>query len=255
MRRHDTKSSSRKTAEAPGAANAPRSAIGDVMPESKDAGGALRMGTGITADPTALTTSQLLRENFWLRELIETRLNGMDKAISLLQGFADRTPTTMDVQHQVLALRETTIQRLNGIDAMFRERADLATKQERDAKEAVAAALSAAKNIADVQNRANEATNTKTEASFTKQIDNMDEKINDIKERITVIESKKLITDPSSQIAIAELKATVSRLSSSTDLSTGRGIGMTALWGLIVGGLGLLFGLGSFVAVMLKFAT
>jgi hypothetical protein len=44
-------------------------------------------------DPTILTTQQLLREVASVREILESRLNGMDKAISLLQAAVDRSPT------------------------------------------------------------------------------------------------------------------------------------------------------------------
>jgi uncharacterized protein YqgC (DUF456 family) len=48
------------------------------------------------------------------------------------------------------------------------------------------------------------------------------------------------------------LNATVARLSSTNDLGGGKAAGQAALWALIVGGLGLLFGLGSVVALFLK---
>lgn len=221
--------------------------------------------TKATSDPSALTTQSVLRENFWLRELLETRINAMDEAVRLLQQFAARTPTTMDVQHQTAALREVVMEKFEGIKTQVLERDAQTEKASRDVKSAVDAAFAAAKEAVGEQNKSNTLSIAKSEDGFTKQIDGLaeviktttkgvDDKIADIKDRITVIESKTSISDPSSAIAIAELKASVHRLSSTTDMTTGKGIGMATLWSLILGILGGLFGLGSFVVMMLKFA-
>ena len=143
--------------------------------------GALRWNAAAAskADPSPLTTQQLLRENFWLRELLETRINGMDKAIMLLQAFADRTPTTMDIQHEVVALREVTMEMFRGVKTQFQER-DTAVN---------AAFASADKAI------------NKTETGFKEQIGEQgrriesvekksDEKVDDLKQRMTATESR-----------------------------------------------------------------
>ena len=145
-------------------------------------GGALRYNVNAAmpnSDPTALTTQQLLRENFWLRELLESRIAGIeqrmdagDKAVQLLQAFADRTPTTKDVQHEVLQLREVAMEKFSGI------------------KSAVEAAFEAA-GVGI----------TKSEANFIKQIDsqqslinsktsNLEARISDLKDRMTAIEAR-----------------------------------------------------------------
>lgn len=240
-----------------------------------DTGGAVHFDSaGVrVSDPTPLTTQQLLRENLWLRELIEARIKGLegrmeagDEAVRLLQTFADRTPTTMDVNGAVERLREVAFQKFEAVKIQLLERDAVADKASKDVKSAVDAAFAAAKEAVSEQNKSNALSNAKTEASFTKQIDMLndskktemkavDDKLNDIKERITVIESKTSVSDPSSAIAIAELKASVNRLSSTTDLSTGRGAGMTALWALIVGGMGFVFALVSVVVLVLKYAA
>lgn len=225
------------------------------------------------SDPTPLTTQQLLRENLWLRELIEARIRGLevrmeagDEAVRLLQAFADRTPTTMDVQHAVEKLREVAFVKFDGIRTQLQERDAAMEKASKDVKSAVDAAFAAAKEAVGEQNKSNAAAIDKSEKAFTKQVDGLsdiikttakgvDDKINDIKERITVIESKTSVSDPSSAIAIAELKASVHRLSSTTDISAGRGAGMAALWALIVGGMGFVFALVSVVIVILKFVN
>lgn len=170
-------------------------------------------------DPSALTTQQLLRENFWLRELLESRINGIEerieggnKAVQLLQAFADRTPTTMDVQNDVKGLREVVFVKLDGvktqleerdtqIDRVAREVKEATEKNSRDVKSAVDAAFAASKEVVSEQNKSYALSNAKSEAAFTKQIDaigevikttnkGVDDKINDIKDRITSIESR-----------------------------------------------------------------
>lgn len=161
--------------------------------------GALRANTGpgVNQDPSALTTQQLLRENFWLRELleaqyasIETRIDAGAKAVELLQAFADRTPTTMDVKHEVEALREVAMEKFTSINTTFSQN-----------DKALTAALQAQEKQAIATNDSNTTANTKMEDSFTKQIDalgkardadlkSVDDKINSIKERVTIIESR-----------------------------------------------------------------
>jgi len=218
------------------------------------------MGPGVSPqDPTALTTQQLLRENYWLRELLQEQVEGLklrliesDKAVKLLQAFADRTPTTMDVQHEVIALREVVMEMFRGVKDTFSQNAT-----------ALTAALQAQEKQAIATTDNTTIANNKMEAFFTKQFDmlgetrkadmkGVDDKLDGLKERITIIESKTSISDPSSAIAIAELKASVNRLSSSTDITTGSKAGATALWALIVGGIGLMLGVGTFVVMVMK---
>ena len=203
--------------------------------------GGLRVETGLPSanqmDPTPRTMQQVLRENFWLRELLETRLNGMDKALLLLQAFADRTPTTMDVQHQVLQLREVAM-------VKFVEN-----------EKAIEAAFAASKEVV-----------VKTEDQFRKLFDTIgsqvaaiakatDDKISDIKERITIMESKTSVSDPSTSLALANLERAVQQMRTVGDVGQGAAAGKAALWALIVGVLGLVFGLGSTVALFMKMAN
>lgn len=152
---------------------------------------------GNSQDPSALTTQQLLRELMGLRELIEARLDGIegrmessDKAVELLQAFADRTPTTKDVQHEVVALREVVMEKFVGVDKQFTERDARQEQTTKDSVKAVDAAFASADKAI-----------TKTETSFTKQQDEQskridavaqvsNEKIDDLKQRITTIESR-----------------------------------------------------------------
>lgn len=167
-------------------------------------------------DPSLLTTEQLHREIFGLRELlevklgasseavdlireiVEARLNGMDKAIVLLQHAADETYRRR-TDEKIAALREQNDEKFASIQTQFRER-DVRTDQAAGAvKIAVDAALQAQKEAASEANKSNTAATQKSEASTTKLIDAQatliasmgkafDDKFADVKDRITRIE-------------------------------------------------------------------
>ena len=146
-------------------------------------------------DPTVLTTQQLTVAILNLKELFESRMSAMDKAVELLQQTANRSPTVNEVymQHE---------ERFKSIAVQFAER-DIRTEQtSRDSKVAVDAALQAAKEAVGEQNKSSALAIAKSEAATTKQMDQIaviiqttnsgvNDKIDDIKDRITSIESKK----------------------------------------------------------------
>ena len=148
-------------------------------------------------DPTILTTQQLLREIASAREVIEARLDGMDKAIELLQASSDRYP---DFVHQAVGrLQELHEEKFRSIEVQFKERDTRTEQTSRDSKVAVDAALSAQVKSVDAQNISNSLAISKSEAGFTKQIDQIgaligatgkatDDKIDDIKTRLNSIE-------------------------------------------------------------------
>lgn len=166
-------------------------------------------------DPSILTTQQLQREIFGLRELlevklgtssetvelirkiIETRLDGMDEAIKLLQDTADKFPCRID--EKITAVREVHEEKFASIQTQFSER-DVRTRQgSEESKTAVNAALQAAKEAVGEQNKSSALAIAKSEAATTKQIDQMgtligqmtkafDDKIVDVKDRVTRIE-------------------------------------------------------------------
>lgn len=151
-------------------------------------------------DPTVLTTAMLQREIATSREVIETRLDGMDKAIELLQRTTDKFP-----QHIVEAvdrLQELHTEKFKSIATQFVERDTRTEQTSRDSKVAVDAALQAAKEAVGEQNKSSALAIAKSEAATTKQIDQigqmiaatnnaMNDKIDDIKTRLTTIESYK----------------------------------------------------------------
>lgn len=156
-------------------------------------------------DPTALTTAALIREIAGLdvnlrralesaQIVIETRLDGMDKAIELLQSTADKFPARMD--EKISSLQKVHDEKFESIEKQFKERDTRTEQTSKDSKVAVDAALQAQKEAAGAQNESNAASITKSEAAFTKQIDQMglliqnitkafDDKIDDLKERLS----------------------------------------------------------------------
>lgn len=156
-------------------------------------------GSRPVPDPTVLTSAALRMGLEALREVLETRLDGMDKAIELLQATSDKFPARID--EKIEALRGVQEEKFRSIQVQFAER-DVRTDQtSRDSKVAVDAALQAAKEAVAEQNRSSALAIAKSEASTMKQIDQQglliqttakasDEKIDDIKERLTRIEGK-----------------------------------------------------------------
>lgn len=158
-------------------------------------------------DPTRLTTEQLRRELATLREIIETRLHGMDRATELVTVQAAnvreeleqiRTRLRDETTTEIRQLRQLLEARLDGMDRatalQFAERDIRAEQGAEAAHRALAAALGAEKELVHQQNEANTAA-AKAEASFTKQIDQIgtiiqtmekarDARITELKERI-----------------------------------------------------------------------
>lgn len=131
------------------------------------------------------------------RTIIETRLDGMDKAITLLQDTADKFPARID--EKIHALQEIHAERFGSIRTQFAER-DVRTEQATTStKTAVDAALAAQEKAVGKQNDSFVAATQKSEDAFTKQIDQLglliqttarasDDKIDDLKQRVTRIE-------------------------------------------------------------------
>lgn len=129
-------------------------------------------------DPTALSTEQLLREVHHLneainceREIRETRLTAMDKALSLLQSFADKSPTTAAVGQSVSELAKLTEEKFRSVETSLKERDARTEQTSKDSKIAVDAAFAAAKEAVAEQNKSNALSISKSEAAFTKLLD------------------------------------------------------------------------------------
>ena len=139
-------------------------------------------GSRPVPDPTLLTTQQLIREMGSLRELLETRLDAMDKATELNKSATDKVPCM--IKDAVSQLEARQNEKFISIDKQFFERDIRADKIALLGKEAIAAALQAAKELVGSQSESFTAANAKTEQNFTKQLDQIGDRVTDLKERL-----------------------------------------------------------------------
>jgi hypothetical protein len=140
-----------------------------------------------------LTTEELRRDVSALREILQARLDGMDRAAVVLSETVNRTPT--EIQTQISHLKELhdekfrsvevqSAERFSSVELQFRERDTRTDQAAKAGKEALDAALLAAKELVTQQNEANRGEAAKTEQNFTKQIDAQAARIDELKERI-----------------------------------------------------------------------
>jgi hypothetical protein len=152
-----------------------------------------------TPDPTVLTTQQLIREISSMREILEARMDGTDKAILQLQRQVEHGRT--EVQDKVGHLQELHEEKFKSIAIQFAERDTRTEQMSRDSKVAVDAALQAAKEAVGEQNKSSALAIAKSESATTKQIDQqavllqtatraIDDKISDLKDRLTAIDGR-----------------------------------------------------------------
>jgi len=131
---------------------------------------------------------------------IQLAQSNADKAIQLVQANADKLPNI--IHGSISQLQSLHEERFKSIATQFLER-DVRTEQtSKDSKVAVDAALQAAKEAVDQQNKSNALAIAKSETTFTKQIDQigalistlqkgLDDKIDDLKSRVQSLESTK----------------------------------------------------------------
>ena len=174
-------------------------------------------------DPTRLTTEQLYREIAALKEMVFTRLDGMDKAVSLFKDDITRVPTVLDKEIEHLKEKvmerfdqsdkrfdgvmrqsvELVNEKFSGVQTQFKERDTRVEQTAKDTKIAVDAALQAAKELYGKQNEAFSASIAKSESATSKQIDQqgqliitstgaLNDKVTDLKDRLTGIENRTL---------------------------------------------------------------
>lgn len=187
-------------------------------------------------DPTLLTTMQLNREIAALREVLETRLAGMDRATELLADDLARLTTEFkdrldhqraDRDDQMAALREFLLgqlevvrrvgeERFSAVAIRFEER-DLRTQEAAtQSRISLDAALAAAKEAVYEQNKANAAAIGKSEAATEKQINALVASIDAARDSLA-----RQITD----------------LKERLDRGEGKSQGGQAMWGMIAGGI------------------
>ena len=120
-------------------------------------------------DPSLLTTQHIRNSIENLRELIGARLDAMDQATELrLERFHDVPAQTDEKVQRLQDLHET---KFAGIALQFHERDTRTDQTAATSKQALDAALLAAKELVGQQNEANAAAATKAELSTIKQID------------------------------------------------------------------------------------
>lgn len=181
-------------------------------------------GSTPVPDPTLLTTealnreisavrTQLLleveritdarhREIVSLKELFDTRLGEMDKAIVLSRERESLLPKTMEKSslEQRDYLMSIINERSDKVEGQFKERDVRGDRDAAQSKLAIDAALQAQKEAAAEQNKNFEKAIDKSEAAFAKQIDSLGDRLTtatgglelqiaDVKERLTRLEA------------------------------------------------------------------
>lgn len=116
-------------------------------------------------DPSTITRVVIDREIANLRELIEERLSGMDKAIELVAHQAAQIPSAAQID--IENLRELTNEKFAGLNHRFSEREKRNERQDTEYKENVKTAFDAA----DKAITKTESVVAKTEVFLIKQID------------------------------------------------------------------------------------
>lgn len=129
-----------------------------------------RVGINVPVpDPSLLTTQQLREGLDGLEKLISTRLNAMDEATTLRLELFHDVPAKID--EKVSRLHDLHETKFSGIALQFHERDTRTDQTAATSKQALDAALLAAKELVGQQNEANAAAATKAELSTIKQID------------------------------------------------------------------------------------
>ena len=165
--------------------------------------------TALTTDAVARATDTYRRELTHLRELIETRLDCMDSAAQVHVEAMGHL--RQQLEEKIIHLEDLHKEKFDGIDRRFEDRDARGREGQASAEKALAAALQSAKELTELQNRANkelaeqqdkanQAAITKAQASTTEQIKSLEtvtatdrqalrDLIEDTRTRLTTIES------------------------------------------------------------------
>ena len=170
-----------------------------MRPEEEITGGS-RGDIRPVPDPTALTNALVNSAVGNLEARILVRLDGMERATELRLGEMHKIPA--DIDREIVHLRSFIEQKFKGVEIkfdgialQFAERDIRVDTGARSSKEALDAALLAAKELVGATNLANAEAATKAETSFLKSLDQIttlikstadatDARIADLKERI-----------------------------------------------------------------------
>jgi hypothetical protein len=174
--------------------------------------------TKLTTDAVTAATDQFRRELSSVRDLLEhhidngddtlrARIDAMQESDALrLDSIKDVRPAT---ERLINHLRELHDERFAGIARQFVERDARMEMASRAAKEALDAALQAAKELVGQQNKTTAEAASKAELSFTKQIEQIDLRIRTLQEgfdaRLTEIKER-IDRGEGGKVAVAETR-------------------------------------------------
>ena len=189
-------------------------------------------------DPTVLTTQQLQREIAMSKDLLDVKMSGLRESV---YGRFDSLEEVIRVLREQIArirdgvnpaiehLHALQNEKFKSIEIQFNDRDNRSEQKFMDSKLAIDAAFQSAKDAVGEQNKSNLLSIAKSEAAYTKQIDQIgltisalskaiDDKVDDIKTRVQMMEGSKK--------------------------------GASDFFGLIVGIVGVLVGLGGMIAAI-----
>jgi hypothetical protein len=143
--------------------------------------------------PPYLTTEELRRDVSALREILQARLDGMDRAAVVLSETVNRTPTAIQTAISHLKelhderFRSVTLEageRFKSVALQFKERDERSSQLAKTQDEALKAALQSAEKLNEAQGSANKEANAKTEITFAQQLKAVTDKIEVINGRL-----------------------------------------------------------------------
>lgn len=192
-------------------------------------------------DPTAATTASLQRESSALKELLLQRITAVEQGIQIAHENLVRVPTDVDkaishLREVVEAKLDTVQEKFAGIATQFRERDTRVDQTAALAKQALDAALQAAKELVGTQSASFVASIEKSDASTEKRFDALQltiaavttgvtDKIDDLKDRLTLLEG----TDRGKTVAVVEKQASSTSMINVAAMLAGWAIAAAAL--------------------------
>jgi hypothetical protein len=220
-------------------------------------------------DPTDRTIEQLQREISGVkeqilstvdgtREVISTRLNGMDRAIALVHEHATQLPVR--IIDAVSQLQKIQDERFRSIETQFTEKDKRLEQTSTDSKVAIAAALQAQKEAVGQQNESNSLAIAKSEAAIATALQAQKEAVSQQNESnsLAIAKSEAAFTKQIDQIAtligVGQKNADdkFDDIKSRLQAIEGRSTGAHDVWGYVFGAIGLLIGLATVATTLLR---
>lgn len=176
-----------------------------------------------------------------LREILEARLNGMEKANGLVHENAVKVPSEVD--DKVRHLRELNESQFTAIHHLLRERDTRFTADKQASEQAISAAFQAAEKAAIAQNVANTSAIGKSEVQM--------------REQITALQGQIRSSVEATNDKIANLTGRLDRgeaaLAGSANFRSEQRLNVGYIWGIVGGVVGLIMamvGIAAFVVAM-----